>query len=433
MSAGADQTLRQVPVLIVGGGLVGGLMALLLAQAGVAVTLLDAAPAVNPEALLRRDARVYALSPASIHLLHLAGVWQRVSRRADYRAMSVWHQDGRGRMQFGDLHPGAPPLGSMVEPVVLAAAMQAQLASAGVVVQHGVRVRRIERMALGWQVHAEGGWCGHTPLLIGADGARSLVRAQAGIAVRELDYRQSGLTAALRVSKPHGAVARQVFLPEGPLALLPLADLHDGPAGLRDHWVSMVWTLPSADAQAWHAADMGTLAQALTRHSEGVLGAIEHIESRGLFALQARQAQTEWLPGLALIGDAAHSIHPLAGQGVNLGLLDAAVLADSLLDDRERGLWAHDQALSRYARRRRLASSAMMHGMSMLGWLEKNHLPLWMVARDWGHQLVNRFTPLSQQITHAASGLPALTQTRYAVTDFWSFGDWQAVDRVAKV
>ncbi len=408
-----------LPVVIVGGGLVGGLMALLLAREGVAVTLLDAAPALTGQVLQQRDARVYALSPASIRLLEVAGVWPQVARRADYHAMAVWHREGHGQMNFGATQGDAPRLGSMVEPSVLALALQGQLQAAGVAVQHGCRVQSVALLGKGWRIQGQDGQVWDTALLIGADGARSQVRDQAGIRVRQLDYHQSGLTAALQMSRPHGGVARQVFLPGGPLALLPMADLStDLPPAARDHWVSMVWTLPTAEAEAWASADTPALAEALTRFSERVLGEVRAIESRGLFPLRAQQAETEWLPALALIGDAAHGIHPLAGQGVNLGLLDAGLLADSLLRDRERGLWAADQTLSRYARERRLACSVMMHSMSAIGWLEKNHLPAWVVLRDWGHQVVNRWPGLSSRITEAASGWPALRKTRYALMDF---------------
>ena len=408
-----------LPVVIVGGGLVGGLMALLLAREGVAVTLLDAAPALTGQVLQQRDARVYALSPASIRLLEVAGVWPQVARRADYHAMAVWHREGHGQMNFGATQGDAPRLGSMVEPSVLALALQGQLQAAGVAVQHGCRVQSVAPLGRGWRIQGQDGQVWDTALLIGADGARSQVREQAGIRVRQLDYHQSGLTAALQMSRPHGGVARQVFLPGGPLALLPMADLStDLPPAARDHWVSMVWTLPTAEAEAWASAATPALAEALTRFSERVLGEVRAIESRGLFPLRAQQAETEWLPALALIGDAAHGIHPLAGQGVNLGLLDAGLLADSLLRDRERGLWAADQTLSRYARERRLACSVMMHSMSAIGWLEKNHLPAWVVLRDWGHQVVNRWPGLSSRITEAASGWPALRKTRYALMDF---------------
>lgn len=419
MNAGMESSAASLPIVIVGGGLVGGVLALLLAQEGIAVTLLDATQPLAESALAQRDARVYALSPASIHLLKQVGVWTSLRRRADYHGMQVWHQDGSGRLEFGSLQPDAARLGSMVEPSVLAWALQQRLQDAGVQVQYGTRVQSIARLSAGWQVIAQDGQCWETGLLVGADGRGSVVRAQAGIRLQQLDYGQAGLTAALRMSRPHGGVARQVFLAGGPLALLPMADLTEGlSTDERHHWVSTVWTLPRDEATDWYRAPEAELVAALTRHSAQVLGPVQAVESRGLFPLTAQQAETEWLPGLALIGDAAHGIHPLAGQGVNLGLLDAALLADSLLRDHARGVWATQQSLSRYARARRLASGAMMHGMTAIGWAERQQLPPWVVLRDWGHQQVGRWPWLASQITKAASGLPALTKTRYAVTDF---------------
>lgn len=406
-------------VVIVGGGLVGGLTALLLAQADVPVIVLDAAPAVTPERLVQRDARVYALSPASIGLLTQAGVWQYVIRHAPYQGMQVWNKDGRGQLEFGQLASSAVDepqwLGSMVETSVLAWAMQQALQASKVQLRQRCRVQRLDWFGASWQVTVDGEQL-HTKLLIGADGAQSLVRESANIQTRILDYKQSAITCAIRTERPHDGIARQVFLAGGPLAFLPMADLlADDPQG---EWQSVVWSLPTDEAEALYQESDEVLARALTHASQSVLGKVLAVEARGLFPLRARQAVHDTKPQLVLIGDAAHVVHPMAGQGVNLGIMDAGVLVDGLLHDRARGLWAHEQTLRKYAAQRRLPTSLMMHGLSALGWLEGDRHQVLKWLRGEGTHLVAQATPLMALFTQQASGWSQLAQTRYAQHQF---------------
>ncbi|MFA9204511.1 MAG: FAD-dependent monooxygenase, partial [Flavobacteriales bacterium] len=317
-------------VVIVGGGLVGGLCALLLAEGGVPVTVLDAAPAPNIELLAKRDARVWALSPANISLLERVGVWSQVSRQASYTGMQVHNRAHRGLLEFGQ--PNQPnlshslyALGSMVEPSVLALALQARLEQRPLIeLRQACCVKQIDDYGQYWQVTLADGQALQTRLLIGADGANSLVRRSAQIGVQQLDYRQTALTCAIRTEQPHDGVARQVFVNGGILAFLPMAELPDQPQ--TGDWQSVVWSLPSVEAGDWAEADDAALMQALSAASGYWLGQVTALESRGQFPLKAQQADQYVMRGLALIGDAAHVVHPMAGQGVNLGLLDAAVL-----------------------------------------------------------------------------------------------------------
>lgn len=399
-------------VVIVGGGLVGGLCALLLAEGGVAQVVLDAAPAVDDGVLAQRDARVFALSPANLHVLQRVGVWARVRRHAPYQAMQVWHRDGYGQLDFGQADAlYAEWLGSMVEPSVLALALQEQTVAAGLDWRRDTRVVSLEQYPDHWQIRLQDGQVLCTRLLIGADGGRSMVRQAAGILTKQLDYQQSALTCAIRTDLPHAGVARQVFLAGGPLAFLPMADLDDAESG---HWQSVVWSLPTDIAAEMSALDDTALMAALTEASERVLGNVQRIESRGLFPLRAQQAEHDVAERLALIGDAAHVVHPMAGQGVNLGLLDAAVLADALLHDRARGLWAHRQTLARYARTRRLPNSLMMHGLSALGWIQGAQHPALVWLRGEGMHQLSRLPQLRQIMTAQAGGHAGLKHTRYA-------------------
>jgi 2-octaprenylphenol hydroxylase len=399
-------------VVIVGGGLVGGLCALLLAEGGIAPVVLDAAPAVDDGVLAQRDARVFALSPANLHVLQRVGVWARVRRHAPYQAMHVWHRDGYGQLDFGQADAlYAEWLGSMVEPSVLALALQEQTVAAGLDWRRDTRVVSLEQYPDHWQIRLQDGQVLCTRLLIGADGGRSMVRQAAGILTKQLDYQQSALTCAIRTDLPHAGVARQVFLAGGPLAFLPMADLDDAESG---YWQSVVWSLPTDIAAEMSALDDTALMAALTEASERVLGNVQRIESRGLFPLRAQQAEHDVAERLALIGDAAHVVHPMAGQGVNLGLLDAAVLADALLHDRARGLWAHRQTLARYARTRRLPNSLMMHGLSALGWIQGAQHPALVWLRGEGMHQLSRLPQLRQIMTAQAGGHAGLKHTRYA-------------------
>lgn len=414
------QTTAETPlheVVIVGGGLVGGLCALLLAEGGVSVLLLDAARAPTTEALAKRDARVWALSPANISLLQRIGVWSQVSRHASYTGMQVHNRDHRGVLEFGqpqrpDTTPSAPSLGSMVEPSVLALALQAQLEQQPLIeLRQNCRVQQIDDYGQYWQVRLADGQALQTHLLIGADGANSLVRRSAQIGVQQLDYRQTALTCAIRTEQPHDGVARQVFVNGGILAFLPMAELPDQPR--TGDWQSVVWSVPTVEAGDWADADDAALMQALSAASGYWLGQVTALESRGQFPLKAQQADQYVTRGLALIGDAAHVVHPMAGQGVNLGLLDAAVLVDALLHDRARGLWAHEQTLRRFAARRRLPNSMMMHSLSLLGWLQASDLAPLMWLRGEGMHWVERQPALLDRFNRQASGWPDLKQTRY--------------------
>jgi 2-octaprenylphenol hydroxylase len=304
----------------------------------------------------------------------------------------------------------------MVEPSVLSLALQQVMQEKlGSRYLQPKRLKSIERFSQDWQVTLESGEQYQTPLVIGADGAGSMVRQLAGIQVEHLDYKQMALTCAIRTEKPHGGIARQVFLPSGPLAFLPLANHETQTNDEQDCWQSIVWTLPTVDALDMSDMEDTAFMTALNQASGYVLGQITAIESRGIFPLKAQQAKLYCLDGLALIGDAAHVVHPMAGQGVNLGCLDAAVLADALLHDRSRGLWAHRQTLKRYERNRKLPNSVMMHGLSVLGWLQSSDQQWMMWLRGEGMQMLTQVDSLRRVISEQASGRSAIKSTRYRV------------------
>ncbi|WP_180095763.1 MULTISPECIES: FAD-dependent monooxygenase [unclassified Acinetobacter] len=413
----ANQQTQVLDVVIIGGGLVGGLTALLLAQGGVQATVLDAAPILDAEKTLAvANPRVLALSQATIHLLKTVNVWSKLARHMPYSGMQVWNKNGYGEINFGASNERTPAieqvLGSMVEPSILNLAIQQQMLQQVQDYRTQVKVTRLERGVGVWHIYLADGTQLQTKLVIGADGANSFVREQAFIDFDVLDYRQAGLTCAIRTAQPHQHVARQIFLETGPLAYLPMASLH---AEQEGHWQSIVWTLPDDYAEEYAKLNDDDFTQLLTRESHHMLGEVLEATPRAIFPLKARAAQRYVQDGLALIGDAAHVIHPLAGQGVNIGCLDAAVLCDVLLHDFKRGVWAHEQTLKRYEHRRKGQNDAMMHSMSAIGWMETTTLFPVVWARNFGLKQVEQLPALKDAFMSQASGLSLLKDTRYAV------------------
>lgn len=413
----ANQQTQVLDVVIIGGGLVGGLTALLLAQGGVQATVLDAAPILDAEKTLAvANPRVLALSQATIHLLKTVNVWSKLARHMPYSGMQVWNKNGYGEINFGASNERTPAieqaLGSMVEPSILNLAIQQQMLQQVQDYRTQVKVTRLERGVGVWHIYLADGTQLQTKLVIGADGANSFVREQAFIDFDVLDYRQAGLTCAIRTAQPHQHVARQIFLETGPLAYLPMASLH---AEQEGHWQSIVWTLPDDYAEEYAKLNDDDFTQLLTRESHHMLGEVLEATPRAIFPLKARAAQRYVQDGLALIGDAAHVIHPLAGQGVNIGCLDAAVLCDVLLHDFKRGVWAHEQTLKRYEHRRKGQNDAMMHSMSAIGWMETTTLFPVVWARNFGLKQVEQLPALKDAFMSQANGLSLLKDTRYEV------------------
>ncbi len=411
--------------LIIGGGIVGATLALKLAQAKRPVTLVDAAPerdeASWQQLLSHRDARVYALSLASINLLKEVGAWQNIQtsgRKADYSQMQVWQLNGLGELLFGDSdteHPNI--LGSMVEPLVIEHALWQRLNDSDIsdylTVIKGQKVVDMDWLGAqaGYQVTLENGKRISANLLVGADGRGSFVRRQAGIELDTLDYQQTAICCAIHTAMPHLATARQAMLPTGTLALLPLADITEEDKARPQHWQSVVWTLPRNQALALLEEEPDYIADKLAAASNYELGAIDKIESIASFPLTAQQAKSYIADNLVLIGDAAHGVHPLAGQGLNLGMLDVKELFAQLEYDYQRSgnsLWGSAQTLRTYERLRRPHNSLMMHSFSALNWLFAGSLaqmrPMQQL-RSEGMYRVGKIKPLMRLFAKQASGV----------------------------
>ena len=425
--------------LIIGGGIVGATLALKLAQAEMPVTLIDARPERSEagwqQVLSQRDARVYALSFASINLLKDVGTWQKIAaseRKADYSQMQVWQLNGRGELLFGDSgdnsngnnssnesNQNSEPkmLGSMVEPAVIEHALWQRLSAPDVsqylTVIDGQKVVDMDWLGAtqGYRVTLDNDTVIDANLLVGADGRGSFVRKQAGIELDILDYNQTAICCAIQTENPHLATARQAMLPTGTLALLPLADITDEDKANPQHWQSIVWTLPRNQALALLEETPRYIADKLAAASNYELGAIHEIESIASFPLAAQQAKTYVVDNLVLIGDAAHGVHPLAGQGLNLGMLDVNALSEQLTHDYARSgnkLWGANQTLRSYERLRRPHNSLMMHSFSALNWLFAGSLaqmrPIQQL-RNEGMYRVSKIKPLMRLFAKQASGV----------------------------
>ena len=421
--------------LIIGSGIVGATLALKLAQDKMPVTLIDARPERDESAwqdiLSKRDARVYALSMASINLLKDISAWQHITiskRKADYSQMQVWQLNGMGELLFGESEDSGAEdnssknyepilLGSMVEPAVIEHALWQRLHEADVsdylTLIAGHKVVNMDWLGVqqGYRITLDNGEAIDSRLLVGADGRGSFVRQQAGIGVDTLDYNQTAICCAIQTEKPHQATARQAMLPTGTLALLPLADITDVDKASPQHWQSIVWTLPRNQALALIEEEDRFIADKLAAASNYELGAINQIESIASFPLAAQQAKSYVADNLVLIGDAAHGVHPLAGQGLNLGMLDVQVLCEQLKHDFTRSggtLWGSNQTLRHYERSRRPHNSLMMHSFSALNWLFAGSLaqarPVQQI-RNEGMYRVGKIKPLMRLFAKQASGV----------------------------
>lgn len=347
MSAG------QARIVIAGTGPVGLMTAALLASdaraAAIDLRVVDAAGGLAwSESDL--DLRVYALSRASQSLFERLGLWHRVrDRRASpYRAMRVWQgddPDGVASVFFESATIGEPDLGHIVEDRLLRhVLLEFLLRMPNVRVDFDSPIVSFERGARRARVGMAGGEQIRADLLIGADGAASQVRALAGIGTFGHAYGQRALVAHVESAEPHRETAWQRFGELGPLALLPLADGRS----------SVVWSVPERDAERLAGMDDAAFESELDRASGNVLGRLRIASARAGFPLQFLHASRYTIPSVVLAGDAAHAVHPLAGQGMNLGLLDAAALAAVIGDAHAAGEYIGDRyVLDRYARARR--------------------------------------------------------------------------------
>ncbi len=403
----------QADLIIVGAGMVGSALALALEHSGLEILVVDGGPlSVRPFAAEGAfEPRVSALSAASQRILERLGVWDGIAARrvSPYRDMRVWDGSGTGSVHFSAASVHAEVLGHIVENRAVQDALLDRLHDSQIGLLGSARLEQLRRSGDGWLLTLADGRELRAPLLVAADGANSAVRRLAGCATREWDYLHHAIVTSVRCERPHQATAWQRFTDDGPLAFLPLARQGD------EHWCSIVWSTVPAEAERLMALDDEAFRHELGKAFEWRLGQVTAVDPRICIPLRQRHAKRYVESGLALIGDAAHSIHPLAGQGVNLGFLDAAVLAEVLLHALQRGEQANDvRVLSRYERRRmphNLAMMAAMEGFERL--FQADPLPLRLLRNsglNWVDELPDAKALFVRRALGLAGDLPALAQ-----------------------
>ncbi|MGI9271645.1 MAG: UbiH/UbiF/VisC/COQ6 family ubiquinone biosynthesis hydroxylase [Woeseiaceae bacterium] len=392
-------------VAIVGAGVTGLTVAALLAQSDMAkqlsLTLIDANE--RPTHHVDDDValRVSAIATGSAALLDSIGAWSAVAatRASAYDGMRVWDAsssaDSGDALSFDAAEFAVPQLGFIVENVLLQDAILKVLDDYDVELIFGSPIDALQEQDGGYQLALADGRKFDTNLVIGADGARSFVRASVGIETSDWEYEQAAFVTHLQPEKSHRKIAWQRFLESGPLGMLPLADGR----------ISVVWSTTEEQAQWAMSATENELSQALTDASDHVLGALTVAGPRGVFPLRAKHAKDYVKAGVALIGDAAHAVHPLAGQGANLGLQDAATLADVVVNALQTGQHPGDRpVLRRYERSRKGANASMLHFMTGLNRLFATDSALLKELRTTGMRLFNQSGPIREHVVSVALG-----------------------------
>ncbi|MBK1886259.1 UbiH/UbiF/VisC/COQ6 family ubiquinone biosynthesis hydroxylase [Marinobacter sp. DY40_1A1] len=397
-------------ILVVGGGMTGTALALGLSQQGWQVGLVEAgeraallqAP-VTVKSVADFEPRVSAISMASQQLLDSLGAWQGVvaGRHCPYQGMTVWDGDGTGRIHFDAAELQARALGTIVENRSLVRALFELVETSGVELIDGVQVTGCSQEGDQRSIELADGRKLGARLVIAADGANSRLRQWVGLPTREWDYDQQAIVCTVRTAQSHGYTAWQRFSQTGPLAFLPLATENND-----EHFCSIVWSQDTEEARRLMALDDAAFTAELERAIERELGALEAVSKRFAFPLRQRHAKDYIAPGFALVGDAAHTIHPLAGQGANLGYGDVRVLLEGLAKAKRSGLSpANELVLARYQRRRKGENLAMMVAMEGFKQLfGRDELPLrWL--RNTGMRWLDGLGPIKNRIAAEAMGL----------------------------
>ncbi len=383
---------QEFDIAICGGGLVGATLALALADSPLRVAMIEGRQPAPPTGEAW-DSRIYAVSPRNRHLLQQLGAWQRLplDRIGNVQDMRV-RGDAGGTLHFSAVDVGSDELATIIENSTLQTAIWSALADRGnVSLLCPARPQGVEWGQQAATLILEDGQTLKTRLLVAADGAESWLRQQAGIGISQAPYEQQGVVANFECSRPHGFVARQWFRQDGVLAWLPLP-------GNR---ISIVWSTHDAKAAELKALPADALCEAVAAAGGRELGELRLITPAAGFPLRLTHVKSLVSPRLALIGDAAHTVHPLAGQGVNLGFQDARVLADVLLGAGRRDPGDY-LLLRRYERARRedvMMMQAVTHGLDRL--FRPQQAPVaWL--RNAGLTLTDKMGPLKRLLIRQA-------------------------------
>ncbi|WP_133624176.1 3-demethoxyubiquinol 3-hydroxylase [Erwinia sp. LJJL01] len=387
---------QKVDVAIVGGGMVGAALASGLAQHGFQVAVLEQETPAEFVAGSDPDVRISSIGAASAALLKQLDVWPAVlaMRTVPYRKLETWEWQ-TAAVHFDAESLGLPELGFMVENSVLQQALWQRLQQQPVQLLCPARLRDLQSENGGWQLTLDNGEQLHARLVVGADGANSQVRQLAGIGIHGWNYSQSCMLISVRCEHDAGDTTWQQFTPDGPRAFLPLFD----------RWASLVWYDSPARIRQLQAMSMPQLQKEIQAHFPPRVGRVTPVAA-GSFPLVRRHATRYVLPGLALVGDAAHTINPLAGQGVNLGYRDVDALIEVLSESRLRAEdWASAAVLQRYQRKRLKDNLLMQSGMDLFYFAFSNQSALLKVLRNLGLIVAQHSGVLKRQALRYALGL----------------------------
>jgi 2-octaprenylphenol hydroxylase len=399
--------MQKFDVIIVGGGMVGLTTALAIRkQSDLTVAVIDTAA---PTALsVEPETRVSAINLASQHIFENLNVWPAIQqmRLKAYQQMHVWDKQGFASLNFDQQSVNQAQLGWIIENNVIRQALWQQVEkTAGITLV----TDKLSSIAEG-DTEVFASFENHPPiiakLVIGADGANSWLRQQMKMPIIFRDYDHHALVATVHCPQGHQNTAWQVFLPEGPLAFLPLYD---------DHLCSIVWSTSPAQAKQLLTTDITEFNKQITAASDGKLGAISLQSERGCFPLTMRLVHEFNQSRLILIGDAAHTIHPLAGQGVNLGLLDASCLAQTIaeLANSQKDI-AHTPTLNKFSRYRKTQAAEMIAAMELIKQTFAIKPKPLQLLRGFGMSLLDNISPIKQILVKQAIGdianLPKLAQ-----------------------
>ena len=386
--------MREYDVIIIGGGMVGLAFALeFSAQRNTSIAVVDPGE-INPTIHESFHTRVSAITPVSEAFLNELNVWDAIARKQSFHTTKVWDQNSHGQLNFNALDEGLDHLGSIVENDLIQAALFASLDRKKIECIES-RLTDLEKNAKGYQITLSDQTKLSCQLLIGADGAQSQVRRLAGIDTSDHDYQQQAIIANIACEKSFDGAIWQRFLSDSIIALLPLSDKQ----------ASIVWSCKNALASELTAMQDTDFCRALCEAVEYRFGKIKLESERQVFPLIERSAKDYVLPNLALIGDAAHNIHPLAGQGVNLGFADAQELNRQLYTHADKALGDH-MVLRKYARARRTDNELMAKTMTGLNWIYKENNEGLRWLRGFGMNLIDETPLLKSFLQKHALGKP---------------------------
>ncbi|MEM8844754.1 MAG: FAD-dependent oxidoreductase [Pseudomonadota bacterium] len=392
-------TIQEFDIVIIGGGIVGAAAACRLSQQYSRIALVDKGAPISWQMNSPFGLRVSALNLATIQLFQEIDIWQQITsmRVYPYKSMFVWEQDGSAEIEFNANETSHESLGAIVENQVILSALiklieannnisrfdGAELISCHSISDSTMLMELADNQKLSAQ------------LLIGADGQRSKVRECIGIEIQQNIYHQQGIVAVVKTEKSHQQTAWQCFNNEGPLALLPLSN----------NTCSIVWSVSAESCESLMDLSEAEFNNKITIGSETKLGQLNIISERKSFPLSGSQADHYVDQRVALMGDAAHVIHPLAGLGLNLGIADVACFA-TLLAQSDRELGSH-RVLRQYERERKSENIIMQHTLEWIDKLFRNEQQVTRSLRSLGVNMTNKAIPIKSLFMNKALGIPA--------------------------